>query len=240
MELFDEELKMETFRIGIHTMDQLEVDAAGPEHMIERVSSVVSHCLKADKFPVMIGGEHSLTIGMVKPLKEKYEHLSVLQLDAHADLREKYQGTPYSHASVGRRVRELCPLVQVGVRSLSREEWDFLPASGVKTLFAQEIKKKKAWIDEVLTFILDEVYITLDLDVFDPSIMPSVGTPEPGGLGWYEVLNLLRAVTSHKLIVGMDIVELTPLPGNAAPDFMAAKLIYRLMGYWAEKTGIGD
>jgi agmatinase len=235
MELFDEELKKETFPIGIHTMDQLEITATGPEQMVERVSSVTSYCLNANKFPVMIGGEHSLTLGMVRPIKERYKHLSVLQLDAHADLREEYQGTPYSHASIGKRIKELCPLVQVGVRSMSREEWNFLPASGVKTFFAQEVREKRGWIDEVLKSLSDEVYITLDLDVFDPSIIPSVGTPEPGGLGWYEVLDLLRMVISRKRIVGMDIVELTPLPGNTAPDFLAAKLIYRMIGYWTER-----
>jgi len=235
MELFDEELKKETFRIGIHTMDQLEITAAGPEQMVERVSSVVRSCLKEGKFPVMIGGEHSLTFGAVKPLKEGHEGLSVLQLDAHADLRDEYQGTPYSHASVGRRMKELCPLVQTGVRSLSQEEWDFLPGSGVKTFFAPEIRKKSGWIDDVVTFLTEKVYITLDLDVFDPSLMPSVGTPEPGGLGWYEVLELLRTVIIRKQVVGIDVVELAPIPGNTAPDFLAAKLIYRMIGYWAER-----
>jgi agmatinase len=235
MELFDEELKKETFRIGIHTMDQVEITAAGPEQMVERVSAVVSHCLKKGKYPVMIGGEHSLTLGAVKPLKEKHEGLSVLQLDAHADLREEYQGTPYSHASVGRRMKELCPLVQAGVRSLSQEEWDFLPGSGVKTFFAPETREKSGWIDDVVTSLTEEVYITLDLDVLDPSIMPSVGTPEPGGLGWYEVLGLLRTVILRKRVVGMDVVELAPIPGNTAPDFLAAKLIYRMIGYWAER-----
>ena len=236
MELFDEELKKETFHIGIHTMDQLEITAIGPEQMVERVSSVARDCLRKDKFPVMVGGEHSLTLGMVRSLTEKYRNLSVLQLDAHADLRQEYQGTPYSHASIGKRIKELCPLVQVGVRSMSREEWNYLPASGVKTFFAQEVREKRGWIDEVLQSLSDEVYITLDLDVFDPSIIPSVGTPEPGGLGWYEVLDLLRTVISRKRIVGMDIMELTPLPGNTAPDFLAAKLIYRMIGYWAEKV----
>jgi len=238
MELFDEELKKETFRIGIHTMNQLEMSAAGPEQMIEKVSDAVLLCLDAGKFPVMIGGEHSLTLGMVRPLKERFQSLSILQLDAHADLRSEYQGTPYSHASVGRRMRELSPLVQVGVRSLSKEEWDFLPSSGVKTFFAPEIREKRGWIDEVLKSLTDEIYITLDLDVFDSSIMPSVGTPEPGGLGWYETLDLLRQVILHKRVVGMDIVELTPIPGNIVPDFLAAKLIYRMIGYWKERLSV--
>jgi agmatinase len=234
MELFDEELKKETFRIGIHTMDQVEISAAGPEQMIEKVSSVAVDCLNAGKFPVMIGGEHSLTLGMVRPLKERFQKLSVLQLDAHADLRAEYQGTPYSHASVGRRMSELCLLCQIGVRSLSKEEWDFLPRSGIKTFFASEIREKRGGRDEVLKFLTDEIYITLDVDVLDPSIMPSVGTPEPGGLGWNETLELLRQIIFGKRVVGMDIVEFTPIPGNIAPDFLAAKLIYRTIGYWGE------
>jgi agmatinase len=238
MELFDEELKKETFRIGIHTMDQLEMSAAGPEQMIEKVSSVARHCLNSNKFPVMIGGEHSLTLGMVRPFRERFQSLSILQLDAHADLREEYQETPYNHATVGRRMRELCPLVQVGVRSMSREEWDFLLDSGVKTFFASGIREKNGWIDGVLKSLTEEVYITLDLDVLDPSIMPSVGTPEPGGLWWYEILDLLRQVIFHKRVVGMDIVELTPIPGNIAPDFLAAKLVYRMIGYWGEKMNV--
>lgn len=234
MELFDEELKSEIFTIGIHTMRQLEINAA-PEKMVEKVSLVAEHCLREGKFPVMIGGEHSLTLGMVRALKKRYKNLFVLQLDAHADLRDEYLGTPFSHASIGRRLHEVSHLVQVGIRSLSKEEWDFLKTSGIKTFFAKEVKEKKGWAEEVLKALGNEVYITLDLDVFDPAIMPSVGTPEPGGLAWYEVLNLLRLVILNRNIVGMDIVELVPLPGNIAPDFLAARLIYRLIGYWSKR-----
>ena len=236
MELFDEELKREVYPVGIHTMNQLEITAQGPEQMIEKVTAAARRCLKEGKFTVVVGGEHSVSLGMIRPLKEQYENLSVLQLDAHADLRSEYQGSRYSHACVGRRISEICPLCQVGIRSLSKEEWDYLASSKVSTLFAAEIQGRRDWMSRVLTSLSDEVYVTLDLDVFDPSIMPAVGTPEPGGMGWREILDLLKEVFRHKRVVGMDIVELTPIPGHVASDFLAAKLIYRMIGYWEEQV----
>ena len=179
----------------------------------------------------MLGGEHSITFGAVQALKEKYPKLSVLQLDAHADLRDSYQGSPFSHASVARRISEICPLTQVGIRSMSAEEGAFIPKSKVKSYSADFVAENKDWCEKVCKNLKGDVFVTIDLDVFDPSIIPSTGTPEPGGLYWRDVLRLLKAVSSSCKIRGFDVVELAPISGIVAPDFMASKLIYRFMGY---------
>jgi len=178
-----------------------------------------------------VGGEHSLTLGMVKAYRERYEALSVLQLDAHADLRDSYLGTRFGHATVMRRVCEFCPVVPVGIRSLCDEEHRFIEESGIKPVYASGTTLNEDSIAQVVTALSDEVYITIDMDVFDPSIMSAVGTPEPGGLGWYEVLSLLRVVAQRKRIVGFDLVELCPGEGPLACAFLAAKLAYKLIGY---------
>ncbi|MEE9614324.1 MAG: agmatinase family protein, partial [Thermodesulfobacteriota bacterium] len=182
---------------------------------------------------VLLGGEHSVTVGLTLALKEKYPALSVLQLDAHADLRDSYEGSPFNHACAGRRIQELCPLVQVGIRSMSGEEARFMGSeagAGVRTFYAADVTGGIP-ADEVVAALSDEVFITIDLDVLDPSIMPATGTPEPGGLGWYQVTGLLREVARKKKVVGFDVVELSPMEGNVAPDFLAARLTYKLMGY---------
>jgi agmatinase len=167
----------------------------------------------------------------VQAMQEKYPTLSVLQFDAHADLRDSYQGSPYSHAAVARRITEICPLVQVGIRSMSVEEAVFMAAGTVRTLTADFIRADKGWQEKVLEYLSGDVYVTIDLDVFDPAIMPSTGTPEPDGLAWRDVLGLLRKLSRRCRIRGFDVVELAPVPGLVAPDFLAAKLVYRLMGY---------
>ena len=237
MELYDEELEKETYVVGIHTFEPLAVTNESTEDMVRMVSEAVSIGIESQRFQVMIGGEHSICLGMVRELLKKHPHLSVLQLDAHADLRDSYHGTPYNHACVGRRISEICPLVQVGVRSISREEVDFQKTSNVVTISDYEIKSNKRCFDEVLSNLTDDVYLTLDLDVLDPAIMPAVGTPEPGGLSWYETIGFLRLLSQNKRIVSFDVVELSPQPGNVAPDFLAAKLIYRIMDYVAESKG---
>lgn len=237
MELYDEELEKETYRVGIYTHDALAVTDEKPEDMLRIVSKAVSSCIKSEQFQVMLGGEHSISLGMVRELAKKYHNLSVLQLDAHADLRDSYQGTPYNHACVGRRISEICPLVQAGVRSMSKGEGDYLRSAQVVNISDYEIKQNDGWIDKILGYLTDDVYLTLDLDVLDPAIMPSVGTPEPGGLSWYETIDFLRLLSQHKKIVSFDLVELSPQPGNIAPDFLAAKLTYRIMGYVAESRG---
>lgn len=231
MELYDEELKKETYLAGIHTIPALEIDARGPKNMVNIVRKKIARIVALNKIPVMLGGEHSISFGAVQALKEKYPKLKVLQLDAHADLRESYQGSPYSHASVARRISEICPLIQVGIRSMSKEDADFLPQSKVKSYSADFALENKDWYTTVCKDLSGDVFVTIDLDVFDPSIMPATGTPEPGGLYWRDVLRLLKLVSSSCKIRGFDVVELAPIPGIVAPDFMAAKLIYRFMGY---------
>ena len=231
MELYDEELKTETFLAGIHTALPVEVDARGPKTMIDAVRKRIRRIVAQEKIPVMLGGEHSITLGAVRAVAEKYPNLTVLQFDAHADLRDRYQKTPYNHACVARRITEICPLVQVGIRSMSREEGEFLPESSVKSYSADDVFKHPNWAETVAKSIKGDVYVTIDLDVFDPSVMPATGTPEPGGLFWRDVLGLLRLVSRKCAVRGFDVVELAPLPGVVAPDFMAAKLIYRFMGY---------
>ena len=231
MELYDEELKKETYLAGIHTTEQVGVDARGPKTMIGAVRKKISRIVAQEKIPVMLGGEHSITLGAVQAVAEKYPKLTVLQFDAHADLRGSYQGTPYNHACVARQIAEFCDLVQVGIRSMSKEEGNFLPQSKVKSYSADYVFDHQNWAERIAAQIKGDVYITIDLDVFDPSVMPATGTPEPGGLFWRDVLSLLRLVSRKCSVRGFDVVELAPLPGIVAPDFMAAKLIYRLMGY---------
>jgi agmatinase len=231
MELYDEELRQETYRTGIHTLLPLEVDARGPKEMTVAVRRSVSEILAFDKIPVILGGEHSVTLGAVLALREKFHDLSVLQLDAHADMRDTYQESPYSHACVARRIFDACPLVQAGIRSLSAVEADFMVKSGVKTFGADFILDEPDWIDRICENLSGDIYVTIDLDVLDPAIMPSTGTPEPGGISWRALIGLIREVSRCCRIRGFDVVELSPIPGVVAPDFLAAKLVYRIMGY---------
>jgi agmatinase len=235
MELFDEELRKETYRVGIHTLPPLEADARGPAEMMESVRRTISRVAVEGKIPVMLGGEHSISFGAVQAMKEVYPGLTVLQLDAHADLRGAYQGTPYSHASVARRISEICPLIQAGIRSLSVEEAEFMAEGRVRSYAADFIQDGGDWWETICGDLHGDVYLTVDLDVLDPAFMPSTGTPEPGGLAWRDVLRLAREVAKRCRIRGFDVVELAPIPGMVAPDFLAAKLIYRIMGYLTEK-----
>jgi agmatinase len=231
MELYDEELKKETYMAGIHTTLPVSIDARGPKNMVKIVRKKISRIVALNKIPVILGGEHSITLGAVQAMIEKHPKLTVLQFDAHADLRDTYQESPYSHACVARRISEICPLVQVGIRSMSKEEGEFLPQSKVKSYSADFVLEKKNWAETVCKDLRGDVFITIDLDVFDPSIMLATGTLEPGGLYWKDILHLLKLVSASCNIRGFDVVELVPLPGVVAPDFMAAKMIYRLMGY---------
>lgn len=238
MELYDEELERETFQSGIYTLPALEVEAGGPERMTAAVYNVIAGLLTAGKIPILLGGEHSISVGAVRAMKEKYPGISVLHLDAHADMRDSYQGTPYSHACAGRRISELCPIVQVGIRSMSAEEAAFLKTGSVKTYSADFISRNDAWKKKIRAALTGDVYISLDLDVLDPSVMPATGTPEPGGLRWRDLLSVLREVAGGCRVRGLDIVELAPIPGMVAPDFLTAKLIYRMMGYIMESEAV--
>jgi len=213
----------------IFTLDELELSANSPQEAIEGVEQAIEdEVVKHNKIPLMLGGEHSITLGAVRALKKKHADLSVLQLDAHADLIDEYVETKYSHACVMRRVRELgVKAVQVGIRNINTEIKDYFKDKEITDIhFAPNIPT-----DDILKGLNKDVYLTIDLDVFDPSIMPSTGTPEPGGLGWYEVLDLIEKVAKNKNIVGVDVVELAPIPGLAAPDFLAAKLVYKIINY---------
>lgn len=227
MEPYDCELGREPYTVGIHTLPELQPSMEGPQHTVERVCKVTAELLDKGKFVVMLGGEHSLTIGTVRAYRERYDKLSVLQLDAHADLRDRYEGSKYGHACVMRRVIEMCPVVQVGIRSLSREEREYIDSEGLQPFYATATPLDSGAVVSALT---DDVYISIDLDVFDPSIMSAVGTPEPGGMGWHQVVGLLTKVAEGKRIVGFDIVELAPREGPAACTFLAARLAYRLIG----------
>ena len=235
MELFDEENKIEPYRAGIFVSPEIPLLTTGSLAILKELEKRMNAVIRAGKFPILLGGEHSGTCGAVIPLKKKYEDLTVLQFDAHADLRDTYLGTPWNHACVGRRIVDSgAKLVQVGVRSISEEEDRFLrKAENVKTFYASEVRDNLADVTRgVVSSLSGNVYISIDLDVFDPGIMPAVGTPEPGGLDWFEVIDILRDVMrSGCNIVGFDVMELSPLPGIVAPDFLAARLCYRMMGW---------
>lgn len=229
LELWDEELKRDISKIGIFTLDELEVSKDSPEETVDRIERVISYIIDERKFPLMIGGEHSITLGAVTAFSKKFENLSVLQLDAHPDSRYEFEGTLYHHASWARRVvGDLnLPVTHVGIRSMSEEEAKFLKKSKKNTVFlAPALPEEK-----IIESCKPNVYLTVDLDFFDTAVMPSVGTPEPGGIGWYQTLELLKNAAKRRNLVGADIVELAPIPGISAPDFLAAKLAYKLAGY---------
>ncbi len=228
LELYDIETKKDTSKEGIFTLQPLEPSKNSPQETIGRIKEVMDRLLTDGKFPVMLGGEHSITLGAVQSLKEKFSDLSVLQIDAHADLRDEFQGTKYHHATVMRRIRELnLSTAQAGIRSISEEEIEYVRNKKIKNIFFAP----KLPVTEIIRALKKNVYLTLDLDALDPSIMPSVGTPEPGGLGWQETLDLIKEVSKKRKIIGVDVVELDPIPGIVAPDFLAAKLVYKIVNY---------
>lgn len=226
MELYDIETNSEVYRQGIVTMPPVECPA-NPAAVASAVEASASQLLDDEKFVVGIGGEHSIAIGLVRALHKRYPNLSVLQLDAHSDLRPEYEHSSYNHACVMARIREICPIFQAGIRSMDVTELPYLQKERV--LFAHEWYNQPIDLERVLNSLTDEVYITIDLDVFDPAFFPSTGTPEPGGLDWYAVNNLLRSVIERKWVVAFDVNELLPNPYNKAPDFLAAKLVYRIL-----------
>jgi agmatinase len=228
MELYDIETDSEVYRNGIFTDKPLDVKSSA-EDMVEAVRQRVEKFLEQNKFVVVLGGEHSVSIGAVKAHAADSKDITVLQLDAHADLRDEYEGSKYNHACVMARIRQLCQIVQVGIRSMDSSEKKLIDKRRI--FFAEDIHDRVDWPSEAIANLSDNVYITIDLDVFDPSLMPSTGTPEPGGLLWYDVLRLLRAVCKERNVVGFDVVELCPNETNKAPDFLAAKLIYKLLSY---------
>jgi agmatinase len=234
LELYDDELELEPYKeIGIATLRAIDTADGTMDEVTTELYTAQLGILEDGKFPVALGGEHSLTPPLVSATAKKFRDLTVLQIDAHADLRDEYQGNPASHACTMRRVVEVCPAVQVGIRSLSEEEAKAIPHLRTKIYWAKDIVRApmKAWIAKVLDDLSAHVYLTIDVDGFDPSIIPATGTPEPGGLDWHQVTSLVRAVADHKKIVAMDIVELLPQDGDHASDFLAAKLVYKCLGY---------
>jgi agmatinase len=231
MELWDEETETDVHGIGIYTLPEMELPFAGMDEVIQEIRRVASELVTRGKFPVVLGGEHSITAPVVAAVAAKHPGLSVLQIDAHADLRDSFMGTPHNHACAMRRVLEYARCTQVGIRSLSSEEAAAAPALPTEIFYDFNMRQHEDWIERVVESLSETVYITIDCDGFDPAIMPAVGTPEPGGLTWYEMLALLRHVIDSRRVVGCDLVELCPMPGNIAPNFLCAKLIYKILSY---------
>jgi agmatinase len=218
----------EVYEEGLFTLPELSLEVP-PAIMAEKVKKAVGDLLSEGKFPVILGGEHSVTPPAVEAFASKYDKLSVLQFDAHADLRDEYMGSRFNHACTGARLAGICSLVQAGIRSMSKEEKDH---PRVKRFFsARDIISGDTSPADISGELSENVYVTIDLDVLDPSVMPSTGTPEPGGLDWYLLTSILKAVASEHKVVGFDVVELCPSPHNRAPDFTAAKLVYKFLSY---------
>jgi agmatinase len=235
LELYDLELDREIYKVGICTLPEVEPLLSSPQDMIDRVYQVIKGLIQEEKFVVLLGGEHSLSLGAVRAFKEAFPGLSVLQLDAHADLRDEYLGTKYSQACVMRRIFELCPISQVGVRSLSWEEKQFLTENKLTPICMSDLALNKTSVDRIVDSLSEDVYVTIDVDVFDPSIMPAVGTPEPDGMSWRQVLDILESVTLHKHVVGFDLMEFCPGEGPGSCAFLLAKLAYKLIGCTLQK-----
>ncbi len=231
VELYDEELGRSAPRGGAATLPPLEPDARGPEFMAERVFRAARRIVRDGKFLIALGGEHSISSGLVRAVRQKHRQLCVLQIDAHADLRAAYQGSPYSHASVMRRIHELgVPAVGVGIRNYSQAEAAFIRSATLPIFSARFCHEHSDWITSVLAHLTSEVYVTVDIDGFDPASAPGTGTPEPGGLTWFQVTDLLSAVARSATIRALDVVEVRPIPPNSVTEFLAARLIHRVMG----------
>jgi agmatinase len=233
MELWDEEVGADVHDVGIFTLPQMELPFGELEPLMDEIRRVASEVLARDKFLVTLGGEHSITPPLVAAAAAKHKGLSVLQIDAHADLRDCYMGTRHNHACAMRRSLDYASSVtQVGIRSMSTEEAADAPKLGTNIFYDFNMRQDPTWIDRVVDTLGDgPVYITIDVDGMDPAIMPATGTPEPGGLSWYEILALLRKTITTRNVVACDVVELSPIPGLAAPNFLCAKLVYKMLAY---------
>lgn len=228
LEFYDVETSSEAHLKGIHTVDPVLVNET-PDKLVNAVYNRTLKLLSDKKFPVIIGGNHTVPIGSIRAFSETFENLSVLQLDAHCDLRQEYEGSEFNHACAMARAREYAPIVQVGIRSMSAEEIPFADADRI--FYAHQLYYDKTLYLKAIEKLTSNVYITIDMDVFDPSLMPSTGTPEPGGPDYFEIIHFLRDVIRIKNVVGFDVVELCPNAGNKVPDFVAAKIIYQLLSY---------
>jgi agmatinase len=233
MELYEEETDAEVYKIGIHTLDEF-TPMETPEAMMDGLYERTKELVNTGKFVCMLGGEHSVSAPVIRAHAEKYHDLSVLQIDAHADLRDTYDGTPHSHASImARVVKDLrIPSVQVGIRSISADEARLIETGiPTKIFWARDIVGRTDWIDKAIDGLTENVYLTIDIDGLDPSIVPTTGTPEPGGLGWYETLALIRKLAERKNVVGMDLVEYSYFENYDSPAFLCSKLVYKSLAY---------
>jgi agmatinase len=228
IELFDEKLKQEIFRIGIHTLPFMTINSHSEKLLKQIEDEVVTH-LNTNKLIVILGGEHTITLGALRGVKKFFPNIVVLQLDAHADLRISYQGNPYSHACVMHKVLNYAPLFQIGIRSLSKEEFLLIDEGKVFTLFAHEISPEN--LEAFISKLPEDIYLTIDMDSFDPAVVPGVGNPEPGGLNWEMADQILELISAQSRIRAFDIVELRPITGEVRSEVTAARLLYRLLGY---------
>jgi agmatinase len=247
IELYDQELDSEPgAALGVATLPALHLSSAGPEAAVGELRDAYDRILDAagERLVIGLGGEHSVSSAPILAHAARLpegERLSVLQFDAHSDLRPEYEGSPYSHASVMARCQEAVDIVAIGIRALTTEERVVIRESDrITTIFADEMWEDDAWVDRAMEALGETVYITFDVDYFDPSLVPATGTPEPGGPDWYRTLKLLRRVFTERNVVGVDVVELAPMPGNAAPDFLVAKLVYKMIGYHWEAWHAAD
>ncbi len=231
MELWDDEVGADVHGVGIFTLPEMELPFGELPAVMDEIQRIAYEVVSRDKFLVTLGGEHSITAPLVAAVVERHPALSVLQIDAHADLRDTYMGTIHNHACAMRRVLDLASLTQVGIRSLSAEEAQAVPRLKTNIFYDVSMRKDPQWIDRVVDSLGESVYITIDVDGLDPAIMPATGTPEPGGLSWYELLGLLRATIARRRVVACDVVELSPIPGLAAPNFLCSKLVYKILSY---------
>ena len=231
MELWDEEMRADIHRVGIFTLPEMELPFGEMQGVVDEIERVAYEIIGRDKFLVTLGGVIECSPPLVSAAARKYANLSVLQIDAHADMRDAYMGTPHNHACAMRRALEHATITQVGIRSLSTEEAEALTRLETNIFFDVNMRKDPAWIDAVVATLGEHVYVTIDVDGMDPAIMPATGTPEPGGLSWQEITALLRATAERRTVVAADIVELSPIPGMVAPSFLCAKLLYKLLTY---------
>jgi agmatinase len=231
MELYDDELDCDPYTIGIHSAPAVSGNDDAPEVMTRKVEEATARYLDKGKMVVVVGGEHSVAVGAIKAYHRKYPKLSVIQFDAHGDLRSTYEGSDFSHACAMYHFAGRLPTLQVGIRSISREERDLIRAKDLMVVPARDFVSRPERALELVDRLTDEIYLTIDVDYFDPAIMPATGTPEPGGPGWYDTLAFIRGVCRKKRLVGFDVNELRPLGDDVAPDFLAAKLIYKTLAY---------
>ncbi len=234
LEFYDIEEDFEPYTVGIYTMDEIETSKRGPEFVINDIKDIIAKLIEDNKFPITLGGDHSISLGPILAFHDRNRAFSVVQFDAHTDLREEYEGTKFGHASVARRVAEYVDILQIGIRSASKEGAEFIKSTDkVSIIKAKEFSISS--LEKHLLGLKDDIYITLDVDVFDPSVIPSVGTPEPGGLNFSQVSDAIKLISQKKNIIGMDVVELSPIPYLVYPEFTISKLIYRIIGFIFKK-----